>query len=300
MFQITTTAILISILIATIISGLISEKVLRPVRELSKATKEVAKGDFSVRVVVPKDYEFGFLTENFNKMVNELNSIETLRNDFVSNVSHEIKTPLASIQGFAKLLQDDNFSVDERKEFTDIIINESIRLSKLTSNILKLSKLENQEINTQKVEFSLDEQIRCAILIMEQEWNQKNLSLDIELDEVNIVENEDLLQQVWINLIGNAIKFTEDGGRISVKLKDFNERVVVEISDSGIGMNEETIRHMFDKFYQGDRSRLSEGNGLGLSLVRRIIDLCGGKIYIKSELGAGTTLIVELKKLDIL
>lgn len=300
MFQITTTAILISILIATIISGLISEKVLRPVRELSKATKEVAKGDFSVRVVVPKDYEFGFLTENFNKMVNELNSIETLRNDFVSNVSHEIKTPLASIQGFAKLLQDDNFSVDERKEFTDIIINESIRLSKLTSNILKLSKLENQEINTQKVEFSLDEQIRCAILIMEQEWNQKNLSLDIELDEVNIVENEDLLQQVWINLIGNAIKFTEDGGRISVKLKDFNERVVVEISDSGIGMNEETIRHMFDKFYQGDRSRLSEGNGLGLSLVRRIIDLCGGKIYIKSELGAGTTLIVELKKLDLL
>ncbi|MCR1955647.1 HAMP domain-containing histidine kinase [Clostridioides mangenotii] len=300
MFQITTTAILISILIATIISGLISERVLRPVRDLSKATKEVAKGDFSVRVVVPKDYEFGFLTENFNKMVKELNSIETLRNDFVSNVSHEIKTPLASIQGFAKLLQDDNFSVDERKEFTDIIINESIRLSKLTSNILKLSKLENQEINTQKVKFSLDEQIRCAILIMEQEWNQKNLSLDIELDEVNIVENEDLLQQVWINLIGNAIKFTEDGGRISVKLKDLNERVVVEISDSGIGMNEETIRHMFDKFYQGDRSRLSEGNGLGLSLVRRIIDLCGGKIYIKSELGIGTLFIVELKKLDIL
>jgi len=135
---------------------------------------------------------------------------------------------------------------------------------------------------------------------MEQEWNQKNLSLDIELDEVNIVENEDLLQQVWINLIGNAIKFTEDGGRISVKLKDLNERVVVEISDSGIGMNEETIRHMFDKFYQGDRSRLSEGNGLGLSLVRRIIDLCGGKIYIKSELGVGTLFIVELKKLDIL
>jgi|GEM_PF-68209 len=187
-FLITGTAITISIIIATVISGVISKRVLSPVRALSRATEEVAKGDFSVRVDIPKDYEFGFLTENFNKMVHELSSIETLRNDFVSNVSHEIKTPLASIQGFAKLLQDDNFSEEEKKEFTDIIISESTRLSKLTSNILKLSKIENQEINTKKVEFSLDEQIRCAILIMEQEWSRKNINLDIDLEEVNIVD----------------------------------------------------------------------------------------------------------------
>jgi signal transduction histidine kinase len=295
-FLITGTAITISIIIATVISGVISKRVLSPVRALSRATEEVAKGDFSVRVDIPKDYEFGFLTENFNKMVHELSSIETLRNDFVSNVSHEIKTPLASIQGFAKLLQDNNFSEEEKKEFTDIIISESTRLSKLTSNILKLSKIENQEINTKKVEFSLDEQIRCAILIMEQEWSRKNINLDIELEEVNIVENEDLLQQVWINLIGNAIKFTEDGGYVSIKLEDYKDKIEVEISDSGIGMTEDIQRHMFDKFYQGDRSHLSEGNGLGLSLAKRIIDICGGKIYIKSELGVGTTFTIELRK----
>jgi signal transduction histidine kinase len=295
-FLITGTALTISIIIATVISGVISKRVLSPVRALSRATEEVAKGDFSVRVDIPKDYEFGFLTENFNKMVHELSGIETLRNDFVSNVSHEIKTPLASIQGFAKLLQDNNFSEEEKKEFTDIIISESTRLSKLTSNILKLSKIENQEINTKKVEFSLDEQIRCAILIMEQEWSRKNINLDIELEEVNIVENEDLLQQVWINLIGNAIKFTEDGGYVSIKLEDYKDKIEVEISDSGIGMTEDIQRHMFDKFYQGDRSHLSEGNGLGLSLAKRIIDICGGKIYIKSELGVGTTFTIELRK----
>ncbi|WP_051599172.1 HAMP domain-containing sensor histidine kinase [Metaclostridioides mangenotii] len=295
-FLITGTAITISIIIATVISGVISKRVLSPVRALSRATEEVAKGDFSVKVDIPKDYEFGFLTENFNKMVHELSSIETLRNDFVSNVSHEIKTPLASIQGFAKLLQDNNFSEEEKKEFTDIIISESTRLSKLTSNILKLSKIENQEINTKKVEFSLDEQIRCAILIMEQEWSRKNINLDIDLEEVNIVENEDLLQQVWINLIGNAIKFTEDGGYVSIKLEDYKDKIEVEISDSGIGMTEDIQRHMFDKFYQGDRSHLSEGNGLGLSLAKRIIDICGGKIYIKSELGVGTTFTIELRK----
>lgn len=295
-FLITGTAITISIIIATVISGVISKRVLSPVRALSRATEEVAKGDFSVSVDIPKDYEFGFLTENFNKMVHELNSIETIRNDFVSNVSHEIKTPLASIQGFAKLLQDNNFSEEEKKEFTDIIISESTRLSKLTSNILKLSKIENQEINTKKVEYSLDEQIRCAILIMEQEWSRKNINLDIDLEEVNIVENEDLLQQVWINLIGNAIKFTEDGGEVSIKLVDFKDKIEVEISDSGIGMTEDIQRHMFDKFYQGDRSHLSEGNGLGLSLAKRIIDICSGKIYIKSELGVGTTITIELRK----
>lgn len=285
----------ISILIATILSSIFLKKILSPVRALSKGTEEVAKGDFTVQLDIPNDYEFGMLTKNFNRMVNELSSIETLRNDFISNVSHEIKTPLASIQGFAKLIQDSNLGEEEKREFTDIIINESGRLSKLVSNILKVSKLDNQDIVTEKVKFSLDEQIRCSILVMEPEWGDKNIELDIDLNEVYIVENEDLLQQVWFNLIGNAIKFTDEGGTIKVKLIELKDKIVVKISDNGIGMDRETQRHIFEKFYQGDKSHLSSGNGLGLSLVKRIIELCNGKISVQSELGIGTTFIVELK-----
>lgn len=295
-FFLTITSLIISTLIATIISGIASKRILRPIRTLSKATEEVTKGNFSVKIGIPKDYEFALLAKNFNKMVHELSSIETLRNDFVSNVSHEIKTPIASIQGFAKLIQDKNLNDDERSEFTDIIISESSRLSKLTSNILKLSKLENQEVITGKAEFALDEQIRCAILIMEPEWSEKGIDLDIDLDKVSIIGNEDLLQQVWLNIIGNAIKFTEKGGTIGIKLMDLQDKIVIKVSDNGVGMNEETQRHIFDKFYQGDKSHLSEGNGLGLSLVKRIIELCDGEIKVRSKLNYGTTFTIELPK----
>ncbi len=295
-FFLTITSLIISTVIATIISGIASKRILRPIRTLSKATEEVAKGNFSVKIGIPKDYEFALLAKNFNKMVHELSSIETLRNDFVSNVSHEIKTPIASIQGFAKLIQDKNLNDDERSEFTDIIISESSRLSKLTSNILKLSKLENQEVITGKAEFALDEQIRCAILIMEPEWSEKGIDLDIDLDKVSIIGNEDLLQQVWLNIIGNAIKFTEKGGTIGIKLMDLQDKIVIKVSDNGVGMNEETRRHIFDKFYQGDKSHLSEGNGLGLSLVKRIIELCDGEIKVRSKLNYGTTFTIELPK----
>lgn len=295
-FFLTITSLIISTLIATIISGIASKRILRPIRTLSKATEEVAKGNFSVKIGIPKDYEFALLAKNFNKMVHELSSIETLRNDFVSNVSHEIKTPIASIQGFAKLIQDKNLNDDERSEFTDIIISESSRLSKLTSNILKLSKLENQEVITGKAEFALDEQIRCAILIMEPEWSEKGIDLDIDLDKVSIIGNEDLLQQVWLNIIGNAIKFTEKGGTIGIKLMDLQDKIVIKVSDNGVGMNEETQRHIFDKFYQGDKSHLSKGNGLGLSLVKRIIELCDGEIKVRSKLNYGTTFSIGLPK----
>lgn len=295
-FFLTITSLIISTVIATIISGIASKRILRPIRTLSKATEEVAKGNFSVKIGIPKDYEFALLAKNFNKMVHELSSIETLRNDFVSNVSHEIKTPIASIQGFAKLIQDKNLDDDERSEFTDIIISESSRLSKLTSNILKLSKLENQEVITGKAEFALDEQIRCAILIMEPEWSEKGIDLDIDLDKVSIIGNEDLLQQVWLNIIGNAIKFTEKGGTIGIKLMDLKDKIVIKVSDNGVGMNEETQRHIFDKFYQGDKSHLSKGNGLGLSLVKRIIELCDGEIKVRSKLYYGTTFTIGLPK----
>lgn len=290
-------ALIISTIIAAIMSGLASKRILEPIRALNKATEEVAKGDFDVQLEIPKEYEFAILTKKFNKMVHELSGIETLRSDFVSNVSHEIKTPLASIQGFAKLVQDKNFNEEERSEFAEIIINESQRLSKLTSNVLKLSKLENQEIITEKTKFSLDEQIRCAILILEPEWSSKNIDLDIELEAVNIIENEDLLQQVWLNLIGNAIKFTNDCGSIGVNLASIENNIIVKISDNGLGMDKETQGHIFEKFYQGDKSHLSNGNGLGLALVKRIIELCNGEIEVKSKVGEGSTFIVKLEKM---
>jgi len=314
-FFLTITSLIISTVIATIISGIASKRILRPIRTLSKATEEVAKGNFSVKIGIPKDYEFALLAKNFNKMVHELSSIETLRNDFVSNVSHEIKTPIASIQGFAKLIQDKNLDDDERSEFTDIIISEVDRLRNLADSMLgsrqlpsyemvnvheplelKLSKLENQEVITGKAEFALDEQIRCAILIMEPEWSEKGIDLDIDLDKVSIIGNEDLLQQVWLNIIGNAIKFTEKGGTIGIKLMDLKDKIVIKVSDNGVGMNEETQRHIFDKFYQGDKSHLSKGNGLGLSLVKRIIELCDGEIKVRSKLYYGTTFTIGLPK----
>lgn len=285
----------VSILIVSILTTLLSAIFIRPLTKLSEATEEVAKGNFDTRVDVPKDYEFGNLAENFNKMVYELGSIETLRNDFVSNVSHEMKTPIASIQGFIKLLKDDSFSKEEKDEFMDIIVSESERLSKLTSNVLKLSKIDNQDISIVKEKFSLDEQIRCVILILERSWSEKDLKLNIDLEKINIVQNEDLLQQVWLNLIENAIKFSSVGGEVTIKLTSDEENSYVEVTDNGAGMSEEIQKHIFEKFYQGDKSHLVDGNGLGLTLVKKIVELCSGDIYINSELGKGTTFTIKIK-----
>ena len=298
MYTIITLVIIVAfiacIIIGTIITSFVGKTILQPIRELNRATSEVAKGNFSVRVKVPNDKEYSTLTKNFNKMAEELSGIETLREDFISNVSHEFKTPLASIQGFAKILQSDNLSKEEQNEYTQIIIDETSRLTKMSTNILKLTKLENQTTVGKKVRFSLDEQIRNILLILESEWSKKNINLDIELEDVIYVGNPELMGQVWQNVINNAIKFTPENGTIKVQLFRGELGVVVKISDNGPNISPEMQEKIFDKFYQGDRSRSTEGNGLGLALVKRILDLCKGKISVENLYEGGVCFKIEL------
>ena len=271
-----------------------ANKAVRPIIRLSNATQEIAKGNFDIQIENNSKDEIGKLIENFNKMTKELKGIEYLRKDFISSVSHEFKTPIASIQGFAKLLQNNDLTEEERQEYTQIIIEETTRMSKLSSNILNLSRLENQGMIENKTIFSLDEQIRKSILLLEFEWCEKNIDFDIELDPVQFIGDEELLQQVWINLLSNAIKFSNENGKIVVRLYQVESMVKVKIIDTGIGMDEEVQKRIFEKFYKADTAHSFEGNGLGLSLVKRIIDLCNGKIYLKSHPSKGSTFTVEL------
>jgi signal transduction histidine kinase len=289
--------IYISIFLGVVIAALLSRRSVKPIREMMEATHKVAKGDFSAEVEVKGSvvFELDALAESFNKMVRELKGIETLRNDFVRNFSHEFKTPIVSISGFAKLLKNGDVSDEETQEYLNSIIQESERLVDLSTSILNLSKVENIEIVSDKTLYRLDEQVRLAILMLEPKWSAKYLSLDIALEEeIEMSGNKNLIQQVWINLLDNAIKHTESGGTLKVGLWQSGRRAIFRLEDDGIGMSEETMRRMFDKFYQGDTSRSMMGNGLGLTLVKRIVDLCEGTIEVQSELGKGSTFTIKL------
>lgn len=289
--------LLISSFVGTIISTVVSCHLLRPLRELIAATKTVAKGDFSVQLDSEDQIgEIAELIDSFNLMTRELSGIEMFRSDFINTFSHEFKTPIVSIRGFAKQLQNENLTVEERREYTDIIIAESERLTKLSANILMLSKLEHQMILSDQTEFSLAEQIRSDILLLEKLWSKKNLDIDPDLAEVIYYGNAEILSQLWVNLLSNAIKFTPDGGKIEIVLTQDSDDVKIVVRDNGIGMSAETLQHVFEKFYQGDRSHSSEGNGLGLALVKRIVELSGGSISIESEEGNGTSVYVALPK----
>ncbi|MEG1996914.1 MAG: HAMP domain-containing sensor histidine kinase, partial [Clostridiales bacterium] len=268
-------AVMISMVVATGISGLMGRRFVAPVTQISLATKEVAKGNF--KVSIDEEYairEVQDLAVNFNKMVRELNGIDTLRSDFITTVSHEFKTPLAAIEGYASLLRDRDLQPEEYEEYTRMIIESAAQLSALTGNILKISKLENQQIVCEQEQFFLDEQLRQSLLLLEKEWSRKEMQLNIDLAVVKYYGNQELLLQVWLNLLGNAIKFTPPGGSIGVRLTAEEKGVKVVISDSGIGMSEEVRSHIFEKFYQAEPSRNGQGNGLGLPLVKRIVDLC--------------------------
>lgn len=294
-FLLTTIILLISsIVIGTALTALVSKRPLRPVRMIINATREIADGNFNVRIVPSGPREMQELSESFNTMAKKLGSTETLSNDFISNVSHEFKTPVASIKGFAKLLKKDSLSDETRKEYLDIIIAESERLSQLSGNILLLSKLEKREKTEEVTTFPLDEQIRRCVLLLEPQFRRKDITLNVDLEAVQFKGNEELLYHVWVNLLGNALKFTHYGDQISIVLHKKNDMVVVKISDTGIGMNEEVSQHLFDKFYQGDKSHSTEGNGLGLSLVARIVELHGGTIKVTSELEKGSSFTVML------
>lgn len=286
--------LMVSLLVGLLLTMLGGRYSLRPLRRLTDATKEIASGNFTVHVEPRGPEELLRLAESFNNMAKELQSIETLRSDFVSNVSHEFKTPVVSIRGFAKLLKKDTLSDEQRNDYLDIIISESERLSQLSSNVLLLSKLESTDKIMEQEEFSLDEQIRKVLLLMESQFSKKNLEMDIELEPTRIVTSEELLQQVWLNIINNAVKFTPAGGKVQVGLVNKGREAVVTVSDSGIGMDAETQKHLFDKFYQEDASRSTEGNGLGLSLVKRILDLIGGGISVSSTPEEGTTFVIRI------
>jgi Signal transduction histidine kinase len=282
-------------IISTFFTLIIGHRILRPIETLIDATKKVAKGDFSIRLNenFPED-EIRDMNIHFNKMVGELSGIETLRNDFIVNVSHEFKTPIAAIEGYTTLLQDPLLTEEERKEYIQMILDSSGKLSSLSGNILKLSEFESQKIMPEKSCFSLDEQLRQALLFLESKWSKKNLEIDLDLPSISYFGNEEFLMHVWLNIYGNAIKFTPENGTISTSIKKCDNGVYISISDTGIGMTEEVQKHIYEKFYQGDHTRHSEGNGLGLTLVKRIIDLMEGTIEVQSTVGKGTTFTVFL------
>lgn len=273
----------------------------RPIRALGTAARQVAQGDFDVRLPRlrkddKKDY-MDVMYDDFNTMVEELNSIETLKDDFVGNVSHEIKTPLATIENYASVLNKGKLNEEERIEYTDAIVEASKRLSLLVSNILRLNKLENQGIVPDSEPYDLSEQLRNCVLGYEASWDEKDLSIEVDVDDQCIIDqDETLLEPVWNNLISNAIKFTPRGGEIKIVERADEASVRVDVIDSGCGMEEASQKRIFDKFYQGDTSHAQEGNGLGLALAARALRLAGGEMTVSSTPGKGSTFTVWLEK----
>ncbi len=285
------------IIIGSVLSAMLSGILLKPLKELKDGLERVAGGDFSVRLEKSENFEIAKIQESFNIMAGELSNTELFRNDFINDFSHEFKTPMVSVLGFAKQLKKGGLTKEQEHEYIDIIISESQRLINMSTNILMLNKLENQQIITDKQDFSLDEELRRCILLLEPHWSAKQLEVEPELDRITYFGNSEMLQQVWLNVISNAIKYTEAGGKIEVRLdinpKNANE-VRIAVCDNGIGMDNTTAQRIFEKFYQGDSSRATGGNGLGLSLAKRIVELCGGRITVKSELGKGTDFYIFL------
>lgn len=282
-------------IVAGVLSMLVGRMVLSPLKRLSEASRQIAAGDFDLNLTYEgKISEFRDTYDSFNVMARELSNIETLRSDFIANVSHEFKTPLTAIEGYAMLLQDHELSAEERADSAQRIMDSAGRLSSLVSNILMLSKLEQQTAGVEKAPFRLDEQIRQVMVGMEPVWGPKDLQLELELPPLRYEGNENLLYHVWSNLISNAVKFSPQGGVLTVTLSQQNGKVAFSVTDRGPGMSEDVRRHIFDKFYQGDSSRRQDGSGLGLPLAKRIVELCGGTISVQSQPEAGSTFTVTL------
>ena len=273
----------------------------RPVGQIIKAAEQMMTGDFSVRIPplhgIANADGFGVIADYFNQMAQELSGTETLRTDFIANVSHELKTPLAVIQNYGTMLQQQDLPENKRLEYAKAITDASRRLANLITNILKLNKLENQQIYPKAETYDLGEQLCECLLTFESAWEDK--ALDIETDvEAEVMVNSDgeLLSLVWNNLFSNAIKFTPPHGKISLTLKAEGEFAVVQVSDTGCGISPEVGKHMFEKFYQGDTSHATQGNGLGLALVKRVMDIVGGDISVSSEVGKGSRFTVKLRR----
>ncbi|WP_186578498.1 HAMP domain-containing sensor histidine kinase [Aquibacillus kalidii] len=271
----------------------------KPVRKILGAVEKISKGEFGTQVAThhtKRMNEFDEIIAGINKMSDELAKVETLKTDFISNVTHEIKTPLAIIQNYATLQQNESLSDENRIEYAQTISDATKRLSGLVTNILKLNKLENQEIYPKVEEYNISEQLRRSLLSYEEVWNEKNLNITADIEDAIVSCDENLLEIVWNNLISNAIKFTDPGGEITITLKNKIDSIEVKVQDTGCGIDKTTGLHIFDKFYQGDTSHAKEGNGLGLAMVKRVVDILAGDISVESRLGIGSTFIVEIKK----
>ena len=260
-----------------------------------QATQSVAAGDYAVRVEMRGARgEVAEYIRSFNKMAEELSGVALLRMDFVNTFSHEFKTPLISIRGFAKLLQNDDLTPEQRQTYTNTVVQQSERLAAMSTHILELAQYENTEIVSGKTLYSLDEQLRRCVRQQERDWLQKGLTVEGDLDQVDYYGNEELVEHIWSNLLSNAIRFTPAGGQITVVLRQSEGEITVSVSDTGIGMDEETQRHIFEKFYRAAPYPDSRGNGLGLSIVRRVVALCGGRVAVFSRPGNGSTFTVTL------
>ncbi len=287
--------LIMSCIFGTGATALLSQKILSPMTRLSSAMSRVAQGDFTVRLDAGgRINEIRNTYENFNLMVRELAATETLQSDFISNVSHEFKTPINAIEGYAMLLQDPGMPPEEQQEYLGKILGSTRRLSGLVGNILLLSRVDNQAIQAGRRLYRLDEQIRQAVVSLERAWSEKDVEFDVDMEPLVFYGNESLMFHVWTNLIGNAIKFDPYGGLIRIRLKQDGGSAVFEIEDNGPGIDQEEQKYIFDKFYQADNSHKEEGNGLGLALVRQILDACGGKISVRSLPDCGSVFTVRL------
>lgn len=275
--------------------------IVKPVKRIQKGIDRVIKGDFSTRI----EYlygeeslnEFDMIITGLNKMIEELSGVETLRTDFIANVSHELKTPLAVMQNYGTLLQNPDLSDEQRVEYGKAIQEQTKRLSNLVMNILKLNKLENQQIFPNVEKYDLGEQLCECMLEFESVWEEKGIEIDVDMEEAVWVEaDRELLELVWNNLLSNALKFTDESGSVALSLHADETYAYVEVKDTGCGMSAETGKNIFKKFYQGDTSHASKGNGLGLALVKRVIDICGGEISVSSQLGEGSIFTVKLRR----
>ena len=268
-----------------------------PIEKLNGGMDKVTKGDFKFRLDKEKVVvrEFRNIYDNFNLMVAELSSMETVQSDFIANVSHEFKTPINAIEGYSMLLQGSGEISDEQRLYIEKILLNTKRLSDLVGNILLLAKLDNQSIQTQSTTFRLDEQVRHAIMLQELKWTEKDIDLDVELDDVSYCGTKDFLLHVWSNLLGNAVKFSPVGGKITVRLQKIGEEIVFTIADEGPGIPDDAKTRIFNKFYQGDGAHKEKGNGLGLALAKRIIDINKGAIGVENLPERGCQFTVILK-----
>lgn len=271
-----------------------------PVRKIVKAAEQIMQGDFSVRISpigkLGQYNEFDEIIDCFNKLAQELGSVETLRTDFIANVSHEMKTPLAVMQNYGTLLQAPGLSEEQRMEYAKGVTDGARRMADMMTNILKLNRLENQQIFPQVAEYDLGEQLCECLLQYEDVWEKNSIEIDTDIeDNVKVKADAELLSLVWNNLFSNAFKFTEPGGKVILSLTQENGQAVVKIQDTGCGMTPEVGAHIFEKFYQGDTSHSVQGNGLGLALVKRVVDITQGEIGVESTLGKGSTFTVKLR-----